>query len=40
MNALSLIDSLPELNKKLLVYLVDFLKVTYIYICGLWVFFY
>lgn len=26
-NALSLIDSLPELNKQLLVYLVDFLKV-------------
>ncbi len=27
MNALSLVDSLPELNKKLLLYLVDFLKV-------------
>ncbi|XP_064384607.1 rho GTPase-activating protein 39-like isoform X2 [Halichondria panicea] len=26
MNALSLVDSLPELNKKLLLYLVDFLK--------------
>ena len=27
MNALSLVDSLPDLNRQLLIYLVDFLKV-------------